>query len=163
MPFVTDFDRGRYLRPDDGGSFRISGEITPAEALEVAFDLAAGPTQTAWVGDLVPALAGAPLTGGWAGLVELTPDFHPLFGWVPGLDGLLVATGFSGYGVMHAPAAGLLAAELLVDGHATTLDVSSLSPTRFAEGKPIAMLTAPLRSGADFLGTPPPWLAHSSR
>jgi sarcosine oxidase subunit beta len=83
-------------------------------------------------------LAGAPLTGGWAGLVELTPDHHPLLGPIPGLDGLVVATGFSGHGVMHAPAAGTLIAELLLDGQATTLDIAPLSPLRFADGLPIA-------------------------
>lgn len=156
MPFVTDFDRGRYLRPDAAG-YRISGELSLSEGLEVAFDPARGPDATAWVGALVPALAGASLTGGWAGLVEITPDFHPLLGRVAGLDGLLIATGFSGYGVMHAPAAAVLAAELLLDGQATTLEIDALSPTRFAEGKPIVLPVAPMRAGgADYLGRSQP-------
>jgi sarcosine oxidase subunit beta len=151
LPFVTDFDRGRYLRPA-GDGFRISGELAPAETLEVDFDPARGPASTAWAGELVPALAGVPVTGGWAGLVEITPDFHPLLGRVPGLDGLIVAAGFCGYGVMHAPAAGMLTAELLLDGRATTLDIAPLAPTRFAEGRAIAMTTAPLQPSGDTIG-----------
>ena len=74
MPFVADFDRGRYLRRDGSGC-RISGALAPVDSLETTFDLADGPQATAWVGELVPALAGVALTGGWAGLVEITPDF----------------------------------------------------------------------------------------
>jgi len=137
MPFVADFDRGEYIRRD-GDRIRISGGIAGADPWDDSFDLACGADDTAWVGELFPSLHDAPLTGGWAGLVELTPDHHPLLGDVPGYDGLVVATGFSGHGVMHAPVTGTLIAELLLDGHATTLDIAPLSPLRFAEGKPIA-------------------------
>jgi sarcosine oxidase subunit beta len=137
MPFVADFDRGEYIRRD-GDLIRISGGIAGADPWDDSFDLARGSDDTAWVGELFPALTGAPLTGGWAGLVELTPDHHPLLGHVPGYEGLVVATGFSGHGVMHAPVTGTLIAELLLDGQATTLDIAPLSPLRFAEGKPIA-------------------------
>ncbi|HYI15343.1 MAG TPA: FAD-binding oxidoreductase, partial [Thermomicrobiales bacterium] len=133
MPFVADFDRGEYIRRD-GDLIRISGGIAGDDPWDDSFDLARGEADIAWVGELFPALAGAPLTGGWAGLVELTPDHHPLLGAVPGYDGLVVATGFSGHGVMHAPVTGTLIAELLLDSQATTLDITPLAPLRFAEG-----------------------------
>ncbi len=137
MPFVADFDRGEYIRRD-GDSIRISGGMAGTDPWDASFELSRGAVDAAWVGELFPALVGAPLTGGWAGLVELTPDHHPLLGHVPGFDGLVVATGFSGHGVMHAPVTGTLIAELLLDGQATTLDIAPLSPLRFAEGRPIA-------------------------
>lgn len=137
MPFVADFDRGEYIRRD-GDLIRVSGGIEGTDPWDDSFALSRGADDTAWVGELFPALSGAPLTGGWAGLVELTPDHHPLLGEVPGHDGLVVATGFSGHGVMHAPVTGTLIAELLLDGQATTLDIAPLSPRRFAEGRPIA-------------------------
>ncbi len=137
MPFVADFDRGEYIRRD-GDLIRISGGIAGTDPWDDSFDLARGVDDARWVGELFPALSGAPLTGGWAGLVELTPDHHPLLGAVPGYDGLIVATGFSGHGVMHAPVTGALIAELLIDGRATTLDIEPLSPFRFAEGRPVA-------------------------
>lgn len=137
MPFVADFDRGEYIRRD-GEQMRISGGIAGADPWDDTCDLSHGVEDTAWVGELFPALTGAPLTGGWAGLVELTPDHHPLLGRVAGYDDLVVATGFSGHGVMHAPVTGTLIAELLLDGQATTLDIAPLSPLRFAEGRPIA-------------------------
>jgi sarcosine oxidase subunit beta len=43
-----------------------------------------------------------------------------------------VIAGFSGHGFMHAPIAGQLLAELLLDGHTSTLDITPLAPARFA-------------------------------
>ena len=71
----------------------------------------------------------------WAGLYEVTPDAHPILGGVPQLGGYYVVAGFSGHGFMHGPGAGLLLSEMILDGQATTLDVSSLAYTRFAEGR----------------------------
>jgi glycine/D-amino acid oxidase-like deaminating enzyme len=70
----------------------------------------------------------------WAGLYEMTPDKHAVLGAAPGCDNLYLANGSSGHGVMHAPALGHLLAEIVCDGRATSLDVSPLRPSRFAEG-----------------------------
>lgn len=70
----------------------------------------------------------------WAGCYEVSPDHHAIIG-ESGLPGFYLCNGFSGHGVMHAPAAGHLLAELLVDGRAETLDIGPLSIRRFAEGK----------------------------
>jgi sarcosine oxidase subunit beta len=71
----------------------------------------------------------------WAGLYEVTPDHHAVLGPVPGVAGLYLANGFSGHGVMHAPATGRLLADLIVDGRIKLLDVSALSIERFARGE----------------------------
>jgi sarcosine oxidase subunit beta len=65
----------------------------------------------------------------------MTPDRHPIIGPVPGLTGLLLANGFSGHGFQHAPIVGKLIAEIVVDGMATTVDVSSLGLDRFSAGR----------------------------
>lgn len=75
-----------------------------------------------------------------AGLYEMTPDRHPVLGDAPGVQGLYLANGFSGHGVMHAPAAGQLLAEIILDGHADTLDVRDLHASRFATGNRIQFL-----------------------
>jgi sarcosine oxidase subunit beta len=67
----------------------------------------------------------------WAGLYEMTPDRHPIIGEAP-VSGLFVANGFSGHGFQHAPIVGKLLAEMIVDGAAHTVDVSSLGLDRFA-------------------------------
>lgn len=70
----------------------------------------------------------------WSGLYEVTPDHHSVIGPVPGRPGAFLANGFSGHGVMHAPAAGRCVAELIVKGKSESADVSPLSVGRFAEG-----------------------------
>lgn len=74
-------------------------------------------------------------TACWAGLYEMSPDRHAIFGPAPGVEGFYLVNGSSGHGVMHAPALGHLAAELILDGAARTVDVRALDPARFAEGK----------------------------
>jgi sarcosine oxidase subunit beta len=100
----------------------------------------------AWLDDIavraparVPALRGVALdrARAWAGLYEMSPDHHAIFGWAPGCPNLMLVNGSSGHGVMHAPALGLLAAELAASGATRSLDVHALRPSRFAEGDPV--------------------------
>ena len=70
-----------------------------------------------------------------AGLYEVTPDHHAIIGETPGVRGLFLANGFSGHGVMHSPATGLVVSELILEGQARSLDVSMLSPERFTGGR----------------------------
>lgn len=86
----------------------------------------------------VPALREAAIDRAacWGGLYEVTPDKHAILGAAPGCPNLYLANGSSGHGVMHAPALGHLLAELICDGAATTVDITPLRPTRFAEGAP---------------------------
>ncbi|HYG61427.1 MAG TPA: FAD-binding oxidoreductase, partial [Thermoanaerobaculia bacterium] len=74
--------------------------------------------------------------GCWAGLYEMSPDGHALLGAAPGREGLFLANGSSGHGVMHSPALGHLLAEIILDGAASTIDTAPLRPGRFAEGRP---------------------------
>jgi len=87
----------------------------------------------------VPALAGVAIDRAhcWAGLYEMSPDGHALLGRAAGCENLILVNGSSGHGVMHAPALGALAAELIVHGAARSLDVRLLEPTRFQEGTAI--------------------------
>jgi sarcosine oxidase, subunit beta len=78
-----------------------------------------------------PPVAAAGVRGTWAGLYEMTPDRHPIIGEAP-VAGLFLANGFSGHGFQHAPIVGKLLAEMIVDGAAHTVDISSLGLDRFA-------------------------------
>jgi sarcosine oxidase subunit beta len=102
--------------------------------------------QPAWLDDVaararerIPALCdvGIDRAAAWAGLYEMSPDGHALLGALPSRPNLMFVNGSSGHGVMHAPALGLLAAQL-VTGAATAINVHPLRPSRFAEGDPIA-------------------------
>lgn len=52
----------------------------------------------------------------WGGFYEVTPEHAPTLGRHPRLPNFVNATGFSGHGVMHSPATGLLIAEEILDG-----------------------------------------------
>ena len=80
-----------------------------------------------------PPLQVADVVASWAGLYEMTPDRHPILGAAP-LPGLWLANGFSGHGFQHAPVVGSLLAEMIVDGAARIVDVSSLELGRFERG-----------------------------
>ena len=69
-----------------------------------------------------------------AGLYENSPDHHAILGGCD-VEGLYFANGFSGHGVMHSPATGRALAEIILDGKASFLDVSSLELDRFAKGE----------------------------
>ncbi|MGZ6544437.1 MAG: NAD(P)/FAD-dependent oxidoreductase [Actinomycetota bacterium] len=80
-----------------------------------------------------PPIEHAGLARMWAGLYEMTPDRHPIIGESP-VRGFFLANGFSGHGFQHAPVVGKLVAELIVEGEARTVDISSLGLDRFARG-----------------------------
>jgi len=73
----------------------------------------------------------------WAGLYEMTPDHHPILGPVPGVGGFFLANGFSGHGVMHAPATGKIVSDLILTGTTTLIHATLLDLERFAEGRMI--------------------------
>ena len=49
----------------------------------------------------------------------------------------MLCNGFSGHGIMHSPITGQCVAEIILDGAASTVDISALRPSRFAEGAAI--------------------------
>lgn len=134
IPMTVDYGTGVYLHSESGGL--LVGKADPEEP--PGFNQAADDAFVERVATLamerVPALARATVRTSWAGLYEVTPDNHPLIGEIG--EGWWIAAGFSGHGVMHAPATGKLLAELLVAGR-SSLDISCLRMSRFKEGQPI--------------------------
>jgi D-amino-acid dehydrogenase len=78
---------------------------------------------------LAPGLAGATVLETRVGFRPVTPDGFPLLGAVPGLDGLVVATGLGPNGLTYGPLTGVLAADLAV-GRQPPVDLTPFSPTR---------------------------------
>jgi sarcosine oxidase, subunit beta len=135
FPFVIDFAQSLYFHREGEGV--LTGMSNPNEQpgfderIDEAWELAHMEAAV----DRLPLLANAGRAAHWAGLYEITPDAHPIIGAVPGLDGYYLVTGFSGHGFMHGPAAGLLLAEIILDGRAHSLDISALDYGRFAEDR----------------------------
>lgn len=76
-----------------------------------------------------PPAAGAPVVRAWAGLYDMTPDAHPIIGWVA--EGVYAACGFSGHGFMQSPAVGAAVADELLEG-GSDFDLSPYRLERFA-------------------------------
>jgi glycine/D-amino acid oxidase-like deaminating enzyme len=86
----------------------------------------------------LPACGEPQLQRGWAGHYAVTPDENPILGPHPEYPHLLMATGFSGHGVMLAPATGKAFSELIRLGRCETFSLSSYRLERFATGDLIA-------------------------
>ncbi|HWD81791.1 MAG TPA: FAD-binding oxidoreductase, partial [Kribbella sp.] len=77
-----------------------------------------------------PSLLEVGLSGGWAGLYEVTPDHNALIGEADGISRFLYATGFSGHGFLEGPAVGEVIRDLYL-GREPFVDVTPLSTDRF--------------------------------
>lgn len=86
----------------------------------------------------IPAFEQLKLKREWAGLYdECELDGNMILGNWPGrLDNFHVACGFSGHGLMHAPAVGRALSELIVHGRYETLDLSRMGYQRVLDGTP---------------------------
>jgi len=134
FPFAIDFAQSLYFHREGLGL--LVGMSNPEEL--PGFDQNVDPdfelvNLEAAIARL-PLLEKAGLVSHWAGLYEVTPDAHPIFGKTP-VEGFYICTGFSGHGFMHGPVAGKIMAEILLDGKASTVDVSMLDLARFEEGR----------------------------
>jgi len=83
----------------------------------------------------IPAMEGATLARGYRAVDCYSRDRHAILGRVDGIDGLYLATAFSGSGFKIAPAVGVCMAEMILDGRAKTVDIDAFGLRRFAEGK----------------------------
>ncbi len=134
FPFVIDFAQSLYFHREGEGL--LTGMSNPHE--KPGFDQEIDPEweikhlEAASI--RMPLLEKAGLQSHWAGLYENTPDAHPIFGTTP-VTGFYICAGFSGHGFMHGPVSGLIMSEIILDGDATNLDVSTLGLDRFKSGR----------------------------
>jgi sarcosine oxidase subunit beta len=131
LPFVIDFAPGLYFHREGPGI--LTGQSNPAQTpgFDERVDLEWEQRHLAAAIARMPVLERAALMHHWAGLYEMTPDAHPLVGRLTPFANAFVVAGFSGHGFMHGPIAGKLLAEVMLDGRATTLDITPLAPERF--------------------------------
>jgi glycine/D-amino acid oxidase-like deaminating enzyme len=94
-----------------------------------------------WPGlaERVPAFEALKVSGAWAGHYDQNSfDNNAILGpWAGVLDNFHIALGFSGHGLMQAPAVGRGLSELLLYGSYRTLDLSRMSYRRILDDKPL--------------------------
>ncbi len=134
FPFVIDFSQSLYFHREASGL--LSGMSNPNQKFGTDQSI----DQDWEIRHIKEALARLPLLENsgikarQAGLYELTPDAHPIIGSTP-VDGFYLLTGFSGHGFMQGPICGKLMAEILIDGKASSVDISMLNYKRFEENR----------------------------
>jgi glycine/D-amino acid oxidase-like deaminating enzyme len=139
MVFIDNV-QGSYMRPESG-ILTIVGvpcqdwDLDPDGPLSL-------PSEAPSVGaqiltHRIPAMERATLARGYRAFDCYSPDRHAILGRVDGVDGLYLATAFSGSGFKIAPAVGMCMAELITEGRAKTVDIEAFSLRRFAEGKTV--------------------------
>lgn len=134
FPFVIDFAKSLYFhREGEGLLIGMSNQNEkPGFDQNVDEDFELVNLEAAI--ERMPLVEKASRASHWAGLYEVTPDAHPIYGGTD-VKGFTVCTGFSGHGFMHGPVSGKLMSEYILDGSYSTLDVSMLDLKRFEEGR----------------------------
>jgi sarcosine oxidase, subunit beta len=134
FPLTIEFASGLYAHRESGGVLLGMADPNEKPGFDESVNWDFMPTVVERALSRFPILEKTSIKTGWAGLYEDTPDKHPILGTVDGVDGFISAAGFSGHGVMHAPATGELIAELIVD-RKTSLDIAPLGASRFRTGQ----------------------------
>jgi sarcosine oxidase subunit beta len=135
VPLTIDMATGFYFRQEGEGLMIGLANAAESSSYDTTLDWDYLPTILEHALHRIPTVENAEIGKGWAGLYDITPDHHALLGAFPERPNFYLAGGFSGHGVMHAPAAGRVISEIVVDGAATSIDVSVLAPTRVREEK----------------------------
>ena len=134
FPFVIDFSRALYFHREGNAILTGMSNRDEPPGFDTTVDEAWRLRHFEHAIARLPLLADAELAAEWAGLYEVTPDDQPILGRLPHVEGLHVCAGFSGHGLMHGPATGLLMAEEILDGRAHTIDIDPLRWGRFENG-----------------------------
>ncbi len=137
FPMVIDMSTGFHFRREGKGILLAWNDPAETPGFKTEFDVTFVEKILTRAASRVPVLAEAGVNPrrAWAGLYEMTPDHHAIIGPAPNVKGLYFVNGFSGHGVMHSPASGRIAAELILQGHSRLIDAAQLSVERFAQGK----------------------------
>jgi sarcosine oxidase subunit beta len=130
FPFVIDFSKSLYFHREGEGLLVGMSNQDEKPGFDQNVDEAFELKNLEAAVERMPLLEKARRASHWAGLYEVTPDAHPIFGKTP-VDGFLVVAGFSGHGFMHGPISGKLMSEFILDGKFSSVDVSSLNLARF--------------------------------
>lgn len=88
----------------------------------------------AQVAERFPAYEAAGLASSWTGVYDVTPDWNPVLGRLPGLEGLIVGYGFSGHGFKLSPGVGRVLAQAALH-LPTDVPLAPYALDRFSAGR----------------------------
>ena len=144
-PWLIDIDNQVHTRPDGAGRALVGGFLGNNEVTKLkGYDF---PISENW---RERALIAAERSFGlidrnsevlqhWGGLYPGTVDYQPVI--EEEKPGLFTAAGFSGTGLMHAPAAGLVIRDLVKFGKSEKINLDAFSSKRFKKLKSVSEKT----------------------
>lgn len=142
-PIVKDLTTADkiYFRPDTGGVVLVgTGDhgdpIDDPDGLIDRIDHDHLERIATLVGHRMPSFADAQYVAGWTGPYDITPDWNPIIGQLPGHEGLYVAVGFSGHGFKLAPTVGESLAQTAM-GQSPRLSITEYGFERLENGQPL--------------------------
>jgi glycine/D-amino acid oxidase-like deaminating enzyme len=128
-----------YFRPESDGTVLIgTGDhgdpIEDPDTLTDDVDMEHVARIDALISRRMPTFADAQYVAGWTGPYDITPDWNPLVGPIPGFEDLYVATGLSGHGFKLAPTIGEGLAQMVL-GLEPRVPIEMYDMARFDQGK----------------------------
>jgi sarcosine oxidase, subunit beta len=136
-PMVIDMSNGFHFRPEGRGFLLAWNDPEETPGYKTDFESAFIEKILTRAANRVPCFENLAVNPkrAWAGLYEMSPDHHAILGAVSYVPGFFLANGFSGHGVMHAPATGKIVSDLVLKGTTDLIDAKVLSFERFAKGE----------------------------
>ncbi|MEZ5925929.1 MAG: FAD-binding oxidoreductase [Hyphomicrobiaceae bacterium] len=139
LPMTVHVESGVWFRPEGmglicgvapkPGNDPATDDLTVDDAL---FQEIIWPTMA----EIAPVFESLRIASTYACLYDFNPlDENAILGPPPDLDNFMIATGFSGHGVMQSPATGCAIAELILDGRFTTIDLTRFGYERVLRGE----------------------------
>ncbi len=123
-----------YVSQTDRGECVIGSEIDPYTSYSHRSTLPFLEMTAHHTLELFPCLKHVRVLRQWAGICDMTPDYSPIMGEVPGIKGFYLDVGWGTYGFKAGPVAGRRMAELIATGRTPEL-IEPFSITRFSEDR----------------------------
>jgi glycine/D-amino acid oxidase-like deaminating enzyme len=142
----ADLVTGIYWKPEPAGWTRIGkmsyegdDDVPNPDEYDEGIDQAFIDFTREAITERLPAFARATSWGGCGALYTITPDAHPLIGPVPEVDGLYLASGFSGHGFKLAPAVGQGLTALITGDDPGPFDPELFAVDRLRHDRPVTV------------------------
>jgi sarcosine oxidase subunit beta len=123
-----------YVSQTDRGELVLGAEIDPYTSYSYRSTLPFLQTTAQHALSLFPGIREVKVLRQWTGICDMTPDYSPVMGTVPGIKGFLVDVGWGTYGFKAGPVSGKLMAELIATGSTPKL-LEPFNITRFYENR----------------------------
>ena len=132
-PLVANATHHFFFAPESRGLLASPMDEDPIEPCDARPDELFVAQTIDRLETFAPTLVPRSLRQKWAGLRTFAPDQSYVIGEDPLVKGFFWLAGQGGSGIETSPAAGQVAAELLIDGGTDLMDSSAFSPARFMQ------------------------------